>query len=85
MYLALTGHWVAALIMLLFGSIITSSLDNFLYPIFVGAQLHQHPVTIRASLLWGGWLFGIGCLVLGAVLFSIADSLLAVSRTQASE
>jgi predicted PurR-regulated permease PerM len=84
-YLALTGHWIAALVLVLFGTLIISSLDNFLYPILVGAQLNQHPVTVLISLLGGIWLFGIAGLIVGPVLFSVADALLAVWRTRLVE
>lgn len=85
LYLAMTGHWIAALVLLVVGSIVISSLDNFLYPVLVGAQLRQHPVTVLVSLLGGIWLFGISGLIVGPVLFSVADSLLAVWRSRLIE
>ena len=84
-YLALTGHWIAAFVLVGFGTLIISSIDNFLYPIIVGGQLQQHPVTVLISLLGGIWLFGIAGLILGPVLFSIADSLLTLWRTRLAE
>lgn len=77
-YFAMTGHWVKMAILLTVGTLIISTLDNFLYPIFVGAQLRQHPIFVLLSLLGGIWVFGVSGLVLGPVMFSIAEALLMI-------
>jgi predicted PurR-regulated permease PerM len=77
-YFAMTGHWIRMAILIAVGSLIISTLDNFLYPMLVGAQLRQHTVSIFLSLLGGIWLFGISGLILGPVIFSAAQSLLAI-------
>lgn len=77
-YFAMNGHWIKMAILIAVGSLIISTLDNFLYPMLVGAQLRQHTVSIFLSLLGGIWLFGISGLVLGPVIFSAAESLLAI-------
>ncbi|MFP5227738.1 MAG: AI-2E family transporter, partial [Acidobacteriota bacterium] len=64
-WLGVTGHWVRMTILLGIGSLIISTLDNFLYPALVGTQLRQHTVSVFLSLLGGVWLFGIAGLVLG--------------------
>jgi len=83
-YLALTGHWIAAVILLIFGAVVISSLDNFLYPVLVGARMHQHPTTVLVSLLGGIWLFGLSGLILGPAIFAIADALLVMWRENPS-
>ena len=77
-YLALTGHWIKMAILIAVGSLIISTLDNLLYPMLVGVQLRQHTVSIFLSLLGGVWLFGASGLVLGPVLFCVAESLLEI-------
>jgi len=77
-YFAMSGHWIKMAILIAVGSLVISTLDNFLYPILVGAQLRQHTVSIFLSLLGGIWLFGISGLVLGPIIFSAAQSLLAI-------
>jgi predicted PurR-regulated permease PerM len=77
-YFSMTGHWIRMAILIAVGSLVISTLDNFLYPMLVGAQLRQHTVSIFLSLLGGIWLFGISGLVLGPVIFSAAESLLAI-------
>jgi predicted PurR-regulated permease PerM len=77
-YLAATHHWVQALILAVVGSLVISTMDNFLYPILVGTHLRLHTVPIFLSILGGVWLFGIPGLVLGPVVFSVTASLLAI-------
>lgn len=77
-YLALIGHWIKMAILMAIGTLLISTLDNFLYPVLVGSQLSQHPASVLLSLLGGVWLFGISGLVLGPVIFSMAESLLAI-------
>lgn len=77
-FLGLSGHWLKGVILVVLGALIISTLDNFLYPMLVGAQLRQHTAMILLALLGGIWLFGISGLILGPVLFSVAGSLLAI-------
>jgi len=78
LWFALTGHWIKMAILLAVGSLIISTLDNFLYPALVGSQLRQHTVSVFLSLLGGIWLFGLPGLVLGPLVFSATEALLAI-------
>jgi predicted PurR-regulated permease PerM len=84
-WLGVTGHWVRMTILLGIGSLIISTLDNFLYPALVGTQLRQHTVSVFLSLLGGVWLFGIAGLVLGPLVFSTAEALLAIWKARTTE
>ena len=77
-FLGLGDHWMKAIILVLLGALIISTLDNLLYPMLVSAQLRQHTALIFLALLGGIWLFGISGLILGPIVFSIAGSLLAI-------
>jgi predicted PurR-regulated permease PerM len=83
-WLAVTGHWVKMAILLVVGSLIISTLDNFLYPALVGSQLRQHTASVFLSLLGGVWLFGIAGLVLGPLTFSATEALLAIWKARTS-
>lgn len=83
-WLAVTGHWVKMGILLGVGSLIISTLDNFLYPALVGSQLRQHTASVFLSLLGGVWLFGIAGLVLGPLTFSATEALLAIWKARTS-
>jgi predicted PurR-regulated permease PerM len=77
-YLAATHHWVRAAILVAVGSLIISTLDNFLYPVLVGSRLRLHTVPIFLSILGGIWLFGISGLVLDPIAFTLTESLLLI-------
>jgi predicted PurR-regulated permease PerM len=81
---AATGHWVKMAILVGVGTLVISTVDNFLYPALVGSQLRQHPASIFLSLLGGVWLFGIMGIVLGPLTFSAAGALLDIWRTRSS-
>lgn len=81
-WFAFTGHWIKMAILLGIGSLIISTLDNFLYPVLVGSTLRQHTVSVFLSLLGGVWFFGIAGLVLGPLTFSAAESLLALWKSR---
>jgi predicted PurR-regulated permease PerM len=79
-YLAATHHWIQAAILAAVGSLIISTLDNFIYPVLVGTRLRLHTVAIFLSVLGGIWLFGVTGLILGPIVFTLAESLLTIWR-----
>jgi predicted PurR-regulated permease PerM len=81
-YFGATGHWVKMAILAAVGSLVISTLDNFLYPALVGSQLRQHTVSIFLSLLGGVWLFGVPGLVLGPLTFTATATLLDIWRAR---
>jgi predicted PurR-regulated permease PerM len=83
-YLAVTHHWIKAIILTGIGSLVISTLDNFLYPVLVGTRLQMHTVPIFFSILGGIWLFGVSGLVLGPIVFAVAQSLLLIWRQRAA-
>ncbi len=81
-YLALTHHWVQAIILLAVGSLVISTLDNFLYPILVGPGLRMHFVPILLSMAGGVLLLGVAGVVLGPIAFNVTISLLSIWRSR---
>lgn len=79
-FLTVTHHWIAAAILMIVGTLIISALDNILYPVFVGSQLRLHTAPIFLSILGGILVFGISGLVIGPVLFALAQGLLNIWR-----
>ncbi len=82
LYLGLEGHWGKAAVLILWGGLIVSTIDNILYPILVGSHLRAHTATILLSVLGGIALFGPVGIVLGPVLFTLATGLLEIWRTR---
>jgi len=86
-YLALTGHWVKAGLLLAWGGLVVSTIDNFLYPVLVGSRLQQHTVMVLISVIGAIALFGFPGLILGPVLLTLAKTMLELwaRRTQLDE
>ncbi|HZY71882.1 MAG TPA: AI-2E family transporter [Edaphobacter sp.] len=83
-YLGLSGHWGKAALLAVWGSVIVSTIDNFLYPILVGTRLRSHTAAILLSILGGIAAFGIPGIILGPVIFTIAATLLDFWHTRAN-
>jgi predicted PurR-regulated permease PerM len=79
-YLGITGHWVAALILTVWGALVIGSVDNFLRPKLVGERTRLHELLVFFSVLGGLQVFGVIGLVLGPVIVAITIALLDVLR-----
>ena len=77
-YLAATGHWVKALILLLWGTFVIGTVDNLLYPTLVGKKMQLHTVPVLFAVLGGIGLFGISGIVLGPLVLTTAVTLLRI-------
>lgn len=74
-YLALTGHWTKAIILVLWGTLVIGMIDNFLRPKLVGGRTRLHELLIFFSVLGGLAVFGVLGVVLGPVVLAIAVAL----------
>ena len=75
-YLMLTGHWTKALLLIIWGALAISTIDNFLRPKLVGNQTRLHELFIFFSVLGGISVFGLLGIVLGPVVLAITLGLL---------
>lgn len=73
--LFLTGSWVKAVILLVFGSVVVSQADNFLRPVIVGKRAKIPTLILLFSMLGGLRLFGILGLLLGPIIASMVLTL----------
>jgi predicted PurR-regulated permease PerM len=80
LYLGLTGHWVSALILTVWGALVIGSVDNFLRPKLVGERTRLHELLIFFSVLGGLQVFGVLGIVLGPVIVAITIALLDLLR-----
>jgi len=76
-YLIAVGRWPAAIVLAIWGAIVSSS-DNFLRPKLVGGRVGLSELVMFFALLGGLRLFGVIGIVLGPVLFAIAASIIEV-------
>jgi predicted PurR-regulated permease PerM len=79
-YLALTGHWGKALILVVWGALVIGTVDNFLRPKLVGERTKLHELFIFFAVLGGLQVFGVVGIVLGPVVLAITLALLDVFR-----
>ena len=79
-WLAISGHWVKAIILAVWGSAVVGTIDNILYPLFVGRDVKIHTLLLFFALLGGVLLFGVTGLVLGPVIMETSLSLLEILR-----
>lgn len=79
-YLALTGAYVKALLLTVWGMLVIGSADNFLRPKLVGDKTRLHELLIFFSVLGGLQVFGVLGLVLGPVVVAVTLALVDVFR-----
>ncbi|HZH89769.1 MAG TPA: AI-2E family transporter [Pyrinomonadaceae bacterium] len=79
-FLAVTGHWVKAVLLVAWGALVIGTADNFLRPKLVGEKTKLHELFIFFSVLGGLQVFGVLGLVLGPVVLAITLALLEVMR-----
>jgi predicted PurR-regulated permease PerM len=78
-WLMMLHAWTRALLLLLLGTFLVSTADNILYPVLVGSRARMHTAPMFLSILGGMWLFGISGIFLGPLIFTLAESLIAIS------
>ena len=75
-YLMINDHWTRALLLIIWGAVVISTIDNFLRPKLVGNQTKLHELFIFFSVLGGISVFGLLGIVLGPVVLAITLGLL---------
>ena len=79
-YLAIVGRWPQALMLVAWGMLVISMVDNFLRPRLVGGRVGLSELIMFFALLGGLRVFGPIGIVLGPVVFAVAVSILQVLR-----
>ena len=75
-YLILSGHWINAILLILWGTLVISTVDNFLRPKIIKNQTKLHELFVFFSVLGGISVFGLLGVVLGPVILAITLGLL---------
>jgi predicted PurR-regulated permease PerM len=79
-YLALTGAYVKAIVLVAWGVLVIGSIDNFLSPRLVGRRARLHELLIFFAVLGGLQVFGVLGLVLGPVVVAVTLALIEMVR-----
>lgn len=80
LFLALTGAWTRAFILLAWGVLVVSSIDNVLSPRLVGQRTRMHELLVFFSVLGGLETFGVLGVVLGPVVVAVTLALIEMVR-----
>jgi predicted PurR-regulated permease PerM len=65
------GHITQGIIILIFGVLVISTVDNFLRPKLVGKDTQMHPLMILFSTIGGIALFGISGFIVGPIIMAL--------------
>ena len=79
-FLGLTGEYVRAVILVIWGLLVIGSIDNFLSPRLVGRRARLHELLIFFAVLGGLQVFGVLGLVLGPVVVAVTLALIEMVR-----
>jgi predicted PurR-regulated permease PerM len=82
MGLALSGNWLEAVVLTVWGTVVVGLIDNILYPILVGKRLSLHPMLSFIAIIGGLLLFGAHGIVLGPLTFATAQAVLHIWRSR---
>jgi predicted PurR-regulated permease PerM len=74
-FLLITGHWIRALILVIYAVSIIHTADNILYPLLVGPRMGLHPLVLLIAFLGGLIAFGAAGLILGPAIVALALAL----------
>jgi predicted PurR-regulated permease PerM len=74
------GEYWRAIALLLYGSLVVSTIDNFLKPKIVGDRANIHPLVILFGILGGIQLFGIPGILIGPLVLTLFDLVMEIYR-----
>ncbi|MDQ3213142.1 MAG: AI-2E family transporter [Acidobacteriota bacterium] len=80
LYLAFTGAYIQAGVLVVWGVLVIGSIDNFLSPRLVGKRASLHELLIFFAVLGGLQVFGVLGLVLGPVVVAVTLALIEMIR-----
>jgi predicted PurR-regulated permease PerM len=84
-YLLATGHWIKAVMLVVWGGVVIGLIDNILRPRLVGKRAKLHELIIFFSVLGGLQVFGVLGLFVGPVVAAIALALVEVFHRSEKE
>ena len=77
-YLLWSGSVVQGIVLLAWGGLVVSSIDNVLYPLLVGPRMQLHPLMTFFGVIGGVAWFGASGIILGPVILATTAALLEV-------
>ncbi len=80
LFLALTGAWTRAIVLVAWGVLVVGTIDNVLSPRLVGQRTRMHELLVFFSVLGGLETFGVLGVVLGPVVVAVTLALVEMVR-----
>ncbi len=77
-YLMVTGHLGKGIFILIWGTLVISSVDNVIRPLVIKGRVQVHPLLLLFALIGGAQAFGLLGVFLGPVLLSVISVLLKI-------
>jgi predicted PurR-regulated permease PerM len=77
-YLALSGEWGKAAVLVGWGTIVIGGIDNLLHPILAGGRLRLHTIPTFFAIVGGLMLFGASGLVIGPLVVTLTLTVLEI-------
>jgi predicted PurR-regulated permease PerM len=84
-YLMLTGHLTKGIILVIWGALVISTVDNILRPKLMQNQTKLHELLVLFAVLGGISMFGLLGIVLGPVILAITLGLLDTFKVKHTE
>jgi predicted PurR-regulated permease PerM len=84
-YLALTGHVARAVILVVWGTLLVSTADNWIKPLFIGGRAKLPTFLLLMSILGGLKVYGFLGVFLGPVVLAILFAFVAIYREEYQE
>ncbi len=82
--LAVGGHWLAALFLLIWGMLIVGMADNVIKPYLIGSATALHPLAVLLVLLGGTFAFGLKGLLFGPFILTLTLAFLHIYKLEYS-
>jgi predicted PurR-regulated permease PerM len=79
-YLALSGQWGKAVVLVGWGAVAIGLIDNLLYPFLVRTRMQLHTLPVFFAILGGVALIGAAGVVVGPLILSVTDALIDIWR-----
>lgn len=82
LYLWATGHWIKALILVIWATLFVGSVDNVLRPLLIRGRVELHTLPLFFSLLGGVQVFGLLGVFVGPVVLAVTMTLIDMLRDE---
>ncbi|EKD93591.1 MAG: membrane protein [uncultured bacterium] len=80
--LFVTQHWIAGLVLTLWGIFVVGTVDNIIKPILIGEKAQIHPLMSFLTILGGIFTMGLPGLIVAPYLLSLALTFLHIYKLE---